>query len=46
MTVRNTWRRHIVELLDQALERNDATIDEVASAITAAVLNGNSRVTQ
>ena len=41
MTVRNTWRRHIVELLDQALERNDATIDEVASAITGAVLDGN-----
>lgn len=40
VTVRNTWRRHIVELLDQALERNDATIDEVATAITAAVLDG------
>jgi uncharacterized phosphosugar-binding protein len=40
VTVRNTWRQHIVALLDQALERNDAMIDEVASAITAAVLDG------
>jgi hypothetical protein len=31
-TVRETWRRHIVGLLDQALERNDA---ELTSRIDA-----------
>jgi len=40
VTVRNTWRQHIVALLDQALKRNDAVIDEVAAAITTAVLDG------
>jgi len=33
-TVRETWRRHIVGLLEQALERNDAAISEVAAAIS------------
>src|SRR5215472_2251671 len=39
-TVREAWRRHIVGLLDQALERNDAAISGVAGAITTTVLAG------
>ncbi|HTQ93477.1 MAG TPA: SIS domain-containing protein [Streptosporangiaceae bacterium] len=39
-TVRETWRRHIVELLDQTLERNDAAISGVADAITTTILAG------
>ena len=39
-TVRETWRRHIVGLLDQALERNDAAISAVAAAITTTILAG------
>ena len=39
-TVREAWRRHIVGLLDQALERNDAAIDGVAAAITTTILAG------
>src|SRR6201989_2144112 len=39
-TVRATWRRHIVELLDQTLERNDAAISGVADAITTTILAG------
>ena len=39
-TVRETWRRHIVGLLEQALERNDAAISEVAAAITTTILAG------
>ncbi len=38
MTARQTWRRHIVGLLDQALEQNDAVIDDVAAAITTTIL--------
>src|SRR6266481_2601761 len=39
-TVREAWRRHIVGLLDQALERNDTAIDGVAAAITTTILAG------
>jgi uncharacterized phosphosugar-binding protein len=39
-TVRDAWRRHIVGLLDQALERNDDAISDVAGAITTTVLAG------
>src|SRR6266702_8933843 len=39
-TVREAWRRHIVRLLAQALERNDAAIDGVAAAITTTILAG------
>ena len=39
-TMREAWRRHIVGLLDQALERNDAAIDGVAAAITTTILAG------
>jgi uncharacterized phosphosugar-binding protein len=39
-TVREAWRRHITGLLDQALEKNDAAIDGVASAITTTILAG------
>ena len=39
-TVRETWRQHIVGLLDQALERNDAAISGVAAAITTTILAG------
>ena len=38
--MRETWRRHIVGLLDQSLERNDAAISEVAAAITTTILAG------
>jgi uncharacterized phosphosugar-binding protein len=39
-SARQTWRRHIGGLLDQALERNDAVIDQVAAAITTTILAG------
>ena len=39
-TVRESWRRHIVELLDQALEQNDAAISGVAAAISTTILAG------
>src|ERR1700755_2676782 len=39
-TVREAWRRHIVGLLDQALERNDAAIDGVAAPTTTTILAG------
>ena len=38
--MRETWRRHIVGLLDQALERNDGAISAVAAAITTTILAG------
>lgn len=40
MTVRSEWRQHIVAVLEEAFERNAATIDNVAAAITTAVLDG------
>ena len=39
-TVREAWRRHIVGLLDQALEQNDAAISDVAAATTTTILAG------
>jgi len=39
-TVRQAWRTLIVELLDQALERNDAAIGGVAAAIATTILAG------
>ena len=39
-TVRGAWRRHIVGLLDEALDRNDAAINDVAAAITTTILAG------
>jgi uncharacterized phosphosugar-binding protein len=38
--IRDTWRRHIVGLLDETLERNDAAIGDVAAAITTTILAG------
>jgi uncharacterized phosphosugar-binding protein len=40
VTVRSVWQQHIVALLEDAFERNAKTIDDVATAITAAVLDG------
>ena len=40
MTVRKAWQRHISELLELALERNDTAIDDIAAAIAAAILTG------
>jgi len=39
-TVRQAWRTLIVELLDQALERNAAAIGDVAAAIATTILAG------
>ena len=39
-TVREAWRQHIVGLLDQALEQNDAAISDVAAATTTTILAG------
>src|SRR6266496_4423995 len=39
-TVRESWRRHIVGLLDLALEQNDAAIGGVATAISTTILAG------
>jgi uncharacterized phosphosugar-binding protein len=39
--VRTTWQKHIVELVETALERNGDVIDDVAAAITTAVLDGH-----
>ena len=41
MTVRKKWQRHITELLETTLERNGDVIDEVAAAITTAILDGH-----
>jgi uncharacterized phosphosugar-binding protein len=41
VTVREKWQRQIVALLDEALERNGATIDDVAAAITEAIESGH-----
>jgi uncharacterized phosphosugar-binding protein len=41
VTVRKTWQRHIVELLETALERNASAIDDVAGAIATAILDGH-----
>ena len=41
MTARVRWQRHIVTLLDEALERNGVTIDNVAAAITEAIDDGH-----
>ena len=41
MTVRKTWQRHITELLEVCLERNGDVIDDVAAAITKAILDGH-----
>jgi uncharacterized phosphosugar-binding protein len=40
VTVRSVWQQHIVELLEEAFERNARTIEDVAAAITAAELDG------
>jgi uncharacterized phosphosugar-binding protein len=37
VTVRKTWQRRIGELVEAALERNGAVIDDVAAAITTAI---------
>ena len=39
-SVRETWRRHITGLLDEALEKNDAAISDVAAAIATTILAG------
>src|SRR6266571_3086860 len=39
-TVRESWRRHIVGLLDLALVQNDAAIGGVATAISTTILAG------
>jgi uncharacterized phosphosugar-binding protein len=41
VTVRKTWQRQITELLDAALDQNGDVIDEVAAAITTAILDGH-----
>lgn len=41
MTVRKTWQRQIVELLEVSLERNGDVIDDVAAAISTAILDGH-----
>ncbi len=41
VTVRKTWQHHIIELLETTLERNGDVIDDVAAAITAAILDGH-----
>jgi uncharacterized phosphosugar-binding protein len=41
VTARERWQRHIVTLLDQTLERDDAAIDQVAAAITEAIDAGH-----
>src|SRR5487761_414353 len=39
--MRKTWQRHMVELLEVARERNGSVIDDVAGAITTAILDGH-----
>jgi len=41
VTGRERWQRHIIALLDDALERNGAVIDDVAAAIAEAVGSGH-----
>ena len=37
---RQAWRRHITRLLDEALERNDTVLDEIAAAMATAIGSG------
>jgi uncharacterized phosphosugar-binding protein len=37
---RQAWRQHITRLLDEALERNDPVLDEVAAAMAVAIGSG------
>jgi uncharacterized phosphosugar-binding protein len=41
VTARERWQRHIVALLDEALTRDGAVIDDVAAATTEAICNGH-----
>jgi uncharacterized phosphosugar-binding protein len=38
---RQAWRQHITRLLDEALERNDTVLDEVATAMATAIGSGH-----
>ena len=40
VNARRAWRQHITSLLDNALERNDAVLEQVSSALAAAVAGG------
>lgn len=38
---RQAWQRHITRLLDEALERNDQVLDEIAAAMAVAIGSGH-----
>ena len=40
VNARRAWRQHITSLLDNALERNDAVLEQVSAALAAAIAGG------
>ena len=41
MNARQEWRTHITSLLDSALERNDAALEQVSAAMATAIQDGS-----
>ena len=40
MNARQAWREHVTRLLDSALDRNDAALEQVSAALAAAIAGG------
>ena len=40
MNARQAWRKHVTRLLDSALDRNDAALEQVSAALAAAIASG------
>lgn len=40
MNARQAWRKHVTRLLDSALDRNDAVLEQVSAALAAAIAGG------
>ena len=40
MNARQAWRKHVTRLLDSALDRNDAALEQVSAALAAAIAGG------
>jgi len=40
VNARQAWRKHVTRLLDSALDRNDAALEQVSAALAAAIAGG------
>jgi len=40
VNARQAWRKHVTRLLDSALDRNDAALEQVSAALAAAIASG------